>query len=238
MSPRVKFALGLGGVVAVAGGAAWAISSLTDDRKKIGKGGPGRLFCPREGGRVPAPSHLLERGDFVVVQLRSADGAFSEPTWATILDASGDDLVAVISGEQVEEGVRPIATDKHGFRLGHQLVLERDCIWEVFHPTDSLGQILCGPQIDELAKFTGEAFMPVRGGLTVEAGDGARVIVADKASFGNTWWEPLWTRIVNVSATGQILTAIVDEDPKQGERHGLVRGSVLRFNRDCVIGVS
>lgn len=239
LSPRWKFALGAGSIALVAGGAAWAISVLTDDRKKpLDRAKVGSLLCPAQAGKKPAPAASLDRGDFVVVQLQSADKKFSEATWAAVIDAQGDDVVAIISGEQISEGVRPIATDKHGFRLGHRLVLPRECIWEVFRPSENLGQILCGPAILELAAFVGdETLFPVAAGLAVEKGDRVEVIVADKQSFGNTWHEPLWARVINISSTGQVLTAQVDVDPKQSERHGLHRGSILRFNRDCVISV-
>ena len=122
--------------------------------------------------------------------------------------------------------------------LGHRLLLERDCIWEVFQPEPFEGQILCGPQIIELAELLGDAdLFPVAGALTVQPGDPARIIVAQKGTATGAWSEKLWTQIKTISPTGQVITAIVTDEPQQSDRHELVAGSVVLYNRDCIIGV-
>lgn len=234
MRPRVKFALAAGGAAVAIGFGAWAWTELrpTPTKKRHGS-----LLCPGKVGREPAPAETVGRGDFVVVQLQSADGKFHESTWATVLGETGDVVAVVLAGEQIAEGIRPLATDKHGFRLGDRLTVARDCIWELFRPTAFRGQILCGPRITELGEAIGEEMVPVAAGLTVQRGDRARVLVASKTAQGTAWHEKIWTRIATISPSGQVITAVVDEDPQKTERHKLTRGSVIRFNRDCVIGV-
>lgn len=236
LSPRVKFALAVGGGAAVAGAGVWVWTALTKDKPK----GPRRdpILCPAAVGRDAAPTASVKRGDFVVIQLQSPDGSYHESTWATVIGKTAEELAVVITGEQLPEGVRPLATDKHGIRLGHRMLLKRDCVWEVFRPVKVGGQILCGPQVAELAKFLeDEDLGVVAGGLIIEQGDRARIIVGSKESFGNAWNEELWTRVVTISPTGQVITARVDDDPELTKRHGLTRGSIVRYNRDCVIGV-
>jgi hypothetical protein len=220
----------------IAGGLVWASSEWS--KRHVGltprKGG---LLCPRHVGRAPADTSGLGRGDFVVLQLQSADGSFSESTWATIVSKTGGHLVAVLSGEQIPEGVRPLHTARHGFRLGEHLVLDEGCVWDVFKPAEFEGRILCGPQVIDLGNFLGEDIFPVAGGLIVDRNDRARIVVGSKESFGNAWHEFLWTRIATISPSGQVITALVEDDPELSSRHGLVRGSVVRFNRDCIIGV-
>ncbi|MCH9637754.1 MAG: hypothetical protein K0U16_07405 [Gammaproteobacteria bacterium] len=235
LSPRVKFALALGGTVVAVGGGVLLWKHL--QRPKPPPEFPA-LLCPKHVGREAAPSASLTPGDFVVVQLQSPDGTFSEATWATVVGIADPQLVVVLSGEQIPEGVRPLNTEKHGFRLGQRLILDRDCVWEVFRPAEFTGQIMCGPQIRELAKvLEDETLFPVRGGLIVQQGDRAQILVASQEAQGTSWNERLWTRIINVSPSGQIITAKVEGEPELTERHELSPGSVVRFNRDCVIGV-
>lgn len=177
----------------------------------------------------------------MIVQLQSADKSFRQSTWATILAKTPDTLVAVLSGEQIEEGVRPLATDQHGFRLGEKLLVPRECVWEVFRPTPmgdktTGGKIFCGPEIIELAAFLkDEALFPIAKGLTIQPGDEAQVVVGSRASY-KAWHERVWTRVVTISPNGQVLTARVDDDPEHTDNHNLVRGSIVRYNRDCIIG--
>lgn len=235
LSPRVRFALVAGGAAAIAGGGVWLWTTL---RPKPSLPDAPALLCPRHVGKAAAPSASVEPGDFVVVELQSPDGKFHESTWATVAAVAGNALVVILTGEQIPEGIRPLRTKQHGFRLGHKMILERDCIWEVFRPAEMTGQILCGPQILELAKFLeDDTLFPVASGLTVQQGDRAKIMVGSIESFGNAWNESLWTRIVTISPSGQVVTAKIQDEPELTERHGLVEGSIVRYNRDCVIGV-
>ena len=231
--PRIKFALLAGGVATAIGLGVWGWVALHGKPKKR----RGSFLCPAAVGREPASSETASPGDFIVVQLQSHDAKFHESTWATVSGEMGGVLAVVLSGEQIEEGIRPLATNKHGFRLGDRLTIDRDCIWELFRPEAFDGDIFCGPQIQELGGVVGEDLFPVAGGLTVQRGDRAQILVASKEAQGTAWHETIWTRIATISPSGQVITAMVDEDPEQTERHKLTRGSVVRFNRDCVIGV-
>lgn len=235
LRPRVKFAIAAGAAAVIAGGSVWAWIATRPEKTPPG---PGTLLCPGHVGREPAPAASVGRGDFVVVELQSPGGDFHESTWATIIAEAGNTLVGVLSGEQIPEGIRPLQTDKHGFRLGHRMIFERDCIWEVFRPERHGGQILCGPQVLELAEVIGDgSLFPVEGGLTAQSGDRAQIIVAEKGQATAAWFEKIWTRIVTISPSGQVLTAIVSDEPGRSDRHKLTAGSVVRYNRDCIIGV-
>jgi len=237
LHPVLKLALIASGAATVAGLGVWGILALREGATPPPPPLPGRLLCPREAGREPAPATSVGRGDFIVIQLQSGDKKFSESTWASVVAGAGGDVIVLLTGEQIAEGVRPLSTDKHGFRLGQPLVVPRDCIWEVFRPVKLTGQILCGPQLDELGEFLKEEIYPIEAGLTVEPGDRAQIIVASNEAQGTAWHERLLTRIVTISRSGQVLTARVEGIPTQTDKHGLSSGSVVRFNRDCIVGV-
>ena len=239
LRPNVRFALIAGTAAAIAGGVGlWMWSATRPQPAAIP--GSGSLLCPTDVGKDPVLAKIA-RGDFVIVQLQSPDGDYSESTWATVLSKTGDTIVAVISGEQIPEGVRSLATDKHGFRLGDRIFIEHTCVWEVFHPGDlGEGEIFCGPQVTDLAEFLeDENLYPIARGKTVQPGDRAQILVASKMARGTAWHERLWTQIVRISRRGQVITAQIDQDPdpELSLLHTLVRGSVVRYNRDCVIGV-
>lgn len=233
-----KVAIVAASTAAIAGLSTWAYLTHADKKLPPEPPKPGRLMCPGDVGRDPAPAEGVGRGDFIVVALISGDGKFFENTWASVLATTPDNLFVALTGEQIAEGVRPIATDKHGFHLGEQLIVPRNCVFEVFKPVEVDGQILCGPQIVELGTFLQDPDLkPIAAGLTVEVGNRSEIIVASKESFGNAWFERLWTRIVTISKSGQVITATVDDTPEKTDDHGLIRGTVVRYNRDCVIGV-
>lgn len=237
-----KLALIAVGSAAVAGTTVWAILSYADrPKKKPELPKPGRVLCPADVGRDPPAAVSVGRGDFVAVALQSGDGSFVETTWASVLAGAGPDIVVALTGEQVAEGVKPLSTERHGFSLGTRLLISRECVWEVFRPSEIEGQILCGPQVTELATFLGDdadGMAVVPAGLIVNAGDRVEIVVASKEALGTAWFERLWTRVVTMSRSGQVLTAMVVEQPEKTDNHGLSMGSVVRFNRDCVIGVA
>ncbi len=234
---NVRFALIAGTAAVIAGGVGMWIWNATGP-KPPALPGSGALLCPGDVGKDPVLAKVT-RGDYVVVQLRSADGEYSESTWATVLSKTGDTIAAVLSGEQIPAGIRALATDKHGFRLGDPVFIKANCIWEVFHPVDlGEGQILCGPKITDLAKYLDdENLYPIERGNKVRRGDRAQILVASKAIQGTAWNERLWTQVIGISRRGQVITALIEDDPTLTEQHTLVRGSVVRYNRDCVIGV-
>ena len=231
LAPRVKFAIAAGATTLAAGGIIWWATTRPD------KNPHGRLLCPGQVGRQPLPPGSATKGDFAVVQLQSGDGKFTESTWASIVGRSGNSFVAVLTGEQIPAGIKHLHTDKHGYRLGHRMILDPACIWEVFRPKDHEGHVLCGPQITDLASFLGDdTLYPIEAGQDVNKGDRAQIVIGSDESFGNAWFEKLWTKITKVSKSGQVITAKVQKAPERAE-HGLKRGSVLKYNRDCIIGV-
>jgi hypothetical protein len=197
----------------------------------------GRILCPGDLGKIPASSAALVVGDFVVVQLASGDGKFHESTWAVVTSIGATTVVARISGEQLQTGIRPLQTKKHGFRVGNEILLSKDCIWDVYRPVTFSGQILCGPDLAALDTIEKPPLRALPAALTLDIGDRAQIVVASSEAAGTAWHEKLWTRVVSMSPTAQVVSALVDEEPTQNDKHALVKGSLLRFNRDCIVKV-
>jgi hypothetical protein len=197
----------------------------------------GRVLCPAEIGRVPSRT-ALSVGDFVVVHLISEDEKFSESTWASVRSIGENTLVVRIAGEQTDTGIRPLQTRKHGFRIGNDLLIDRDCVWDVFRPVEFDGQILCGPQLAALDSIEKIPLRALPAALTLNLADRVQIVVASKEAQGTAWYEKIWTRVVALSPTSQVIMALVDEEPEHNDKHALAKGSLLRFNRDCVVKVS
>lgn len=198
----------------------------------------GHLVCPLDTGHVPADTASLDVGDFVVLRIASADDSFAEMTWAMVLTIApdGSRLQVRLSGEQTESGLRPLETAKHRYRIGQKILVDRQCVFDVYRPPTFHGQVLCGPQLAALDDSEDPDLRAAAEALGIGRGARARIVVASTEANGTAWHEVLWTTITNTSPTGQVLTGVVDEDPKLLE-HGLRRGSTLHFNRDCVVQV-
>lgn len=215
----LEVALAIGSATLVGGAVAWGIAHWLSSRRE------GAILCP--------PTEIntlsLAPGDFIVVQLGTKDGKPIEITWATVQSLTDTQIVARLTGEHVDEGPKPLATDRHGFELGDTIVVARTCVWEVFAPVSFPGRVVCGPDLETFGAS------PMPQAATLGIGDSAKVVLADLES-ASPWTEQLWTRVVSISSTGQIVTAQVDEEPTVAA-HGLRIGALLRFNRDCVIDI-
>lgn len=226
------------GIGALAGSASAAyIGRRLYQHYRSGKPKAGRIQCPSEVGRSAADASDVEPGDHVVVSLVSGDGSFSESTWVSVVEHYPTHIVGRISGEMTDAGIRALSTDKHGFRLGHTVEIPMDCVWEVFIQTSFSGHILCGPQVTGLAEYLKDpGLYPVAGGLTVERGDMAEVMIASDEAQGTAWHERLVTVVTSVSDAGSVITARVTGAPSKTSAHGLTVGDSIRFNRDCIVG--
>jgi len=200
----------------------------------------GHIVCPSDTGRIPASTAGLSAGDFVVLRVASADDSFAEMTWAVVLTISpdGTQIQVRLAGEHTETGLKPLDTARHRFRIGQKLLVPSNCVFDVYRPPSFAGQILCGPGLAALDESEDPDLRPSPEALGIGRGNRARIVVASTEAQGTAWHEVLWTTITATSPTGQILTGVVDEDPKQSTQHGLRRGSTLHFNRDCVVEVA
>lgn len=200
----------------------------------------GHIVCPADIGRIPASTAGLDKGDFVVLRVASADDSFAEMTWAMVLTLSPDGtrLQVRLAGEQTETGLKPLDTAKHRFRIGQTMLVDAACIFDVYRPASFSGQVLCGPALAALDESEDPDLRPAPEALGIGRGNRARIVVASTEAQGTAWHEVLWTTITSTSPTGQVLTGVVDEDPKLATQHGLRRGSTLHFNRDCVVEVA
>lgn len=202
---------------------------------------PGSVLCPQDVGKLPANTSSLSKGDFIIIELISADKKFVEPTWAQVLSISpdSDHLYVQITGELTNQGLRPIETDKHKFFLGQKIVIDRSCVFDVLHAASTFtGQVVCGPGFLALKDSSGDPLFSPVDTSAVKNGDFVQVIVASPEAQGTAWHESVWVILTEVSPTKQILKGIVSEDPSLTPQHGLVKYSELEFTRDCVIGVT
>lgn len=235
----VRATLVVGGTLLVVAsvGYLWARSRRDSAETEVPHG---HVVCPATVGRVPVSTAGLSAGDFVVLRVASADDSFAEMTWGLVLTIApdGSRLQVRLAGEQTETGLRPLETAKHRFRIGQKLLVDADCVFDVYRPATFAGQVLCGPALAVLDESEDPDLRPVPEAVLLGRGNRARIVVGSTEAQGTAWHEVLWTTITDTSPTGQVLTGVVDEDPELATSHGLRRGSTLHFNRDCVVQVS
>lgn len=201
----------------------------------------GFVVCPKDVGKIAPPIAGLSRGDFVIIQLASADGKFVEPTWARVRSFSPtrDKMYVEISGEYTNAGIKPLSSDRHAFYLGEKIVLDKDCIFDVLRVQGKLtGQILCGPSLGVLTGIGGKPLYNLVDTKSVDTSNVVRVVVASEEAQGTAWHEPLWVHVTSISPTQHVIRGLVAETPKLTTKHGLKQYSSVEFGRDCVIGIS
>lgn len=207
-------AIGLGIVV---GGLGWWLF-----RKKPSANAKGKVICPT----IPYPGPLA-LGDFVVVELGSADGSMSEPTWGKVIQRKGASGVVVeLVGETGEDNQPvPLSTDRHGYSIGDRIELQRSCIFDRFRPGQRW-HVLCGPAL------VGTGYTPIAGGQASLLGVDDRAQVVVQGPRGGT--EAIWLTIDHVSVGMQTISGVV-LNPTTVTDHGLGIGDVVQFLRDCVV---
>ncbi len=249
----VAIALGVAGLGLVTYG--FARARKPAKRRRLPKKVPppttkkGAVICPAELGFVPASTTTAEPGDFVALRLADHKGTFTEVVWAMILSihGKGDDpsklpggsasttMQVRLTGTVGTTSVHVPDTPRHGFDIGTKLVLEESCAWEVFH-VNQKGMALCGlfgRQVAEGAIATGVDVLV--------AGEEVRVflapIKAGSMMIPGPGWDvanPVWTRIVDVSPTKNVLRVMLLEEPAPMPGMTLEEGNRLDINRDCV----
>ena len=215
---RTVWIAGAVGGALVLGGLSWWIW------RKLDKGPPkitGEVVCAPNPYTAP-----VHKGDYVVISLGTLDGQWHESTWAEVQAIKGTQLEVLLVGEETTDQLGPkiLATDKHGFKLGDVLTIERRCILDRFRPGHTYN-VVCGPAL-YLAGFNPIA--PDQASL-LGIGDRAQIVIRSAAEQTGA----IWVTIDSVSAGVQTLRGQVNAVPSTDL--GPKPGDVIDFLRDCVV---
>ena len=207
------------------------------------------MVCPAELGKLPAPTKSLKPGDFVAIRLADHAGGFTEVVWATVQSiirkrksklpgAVASAIRIRVTGTVGTSSVATPASEMHGFDIGTKMAIDRNCVWEVFH-TSKRGMALCGLYG---RKVSGQG-TPAAAGAAV-AGDEVLIYLAPVKDgtilVPGPGWDvpnPVWARIVRVSATQSVLRVKILDTPGAMPGMTLERGNVLDVSRDCIYEV-
>jgi len=216
---RVVVGLATGIGLGILGVAAWW---WTTQSGSAPKNMIGHVLCP-----VTPYQGRIVVGDFVVVQLQANDTSMSEPTWALVRRVNGTKIEVQIVGEStaVKDQFKPLATDRHGFRIGDVIEIDVSCVFDRFRP-DQKWNVLCGPSL------TSGPYTPISGERASLLGHGDNALVLIQGAEGSV--EAIWTEVAIVSAGQQTLSGIVIA-PVQYDDNSLLQGDVIEFLRDCVV---
>lgn len=204
-------AIGVGTVVGTL--AWWYLRDTSTPNNK------GQILCPRH----PYDATIRD-GDFVVIELQSRDKLLAEPTWAEVVRVTPWHLTVRIAGEASETTEpKPLATDKHGYKINDIVRIAKTCVYDRFRPGQAW-QVICGPALLP----TGYAPIERSRASLLTSDDRALVIVADR--LGQK--QPLWVSIGNVSSGQQVISGTVIGQP---DLEGVAQGDLLEFLRDCIV---
>lgn len=215
------------GGVAVVGGLWWLAHVLTtpeeEDEKLPAKGRP---VCPVD----PAPTAGIRPGDYLILTLADRALVFREMVWAQVLSRApeGDRFLVRLLGRMGETGPVDLAKKKHGFRIGEQLKVDADCVWDTMHAPDvgGKGQLYCG--------FDGENLLDEPPILVKDLREGDEVKVVVSTIIGSeAHADALWTRVDGISRTGNVVYGTI-VSPIQFPIHGFRQWQEIEFGRDCV----
>jgi hypothetical protein len=222
---KQKIALATSGTAVVAlGGVAWWILRPRP---------LGRLVCP--ASRQVADNDLRP-GSYVVLELGSADGKFTEPTWAKIRKRKllGDNLEVQLVGEINEVGsALPLTTARHGYALDQRLSVDPSCVWDVYRPPSGTAELVCGVALEAIPASLGIPRIPDPDASKLRRDDDAAVVIAAEGRPT----ELLWVRIESSSPGAQSLSGRVLQKTLHADVHGINQGDKLQFVRDCVVDV-
>lgn len=222
-----KFVWWTVGGVAVVGGLFWLAHVLTtpeeEDEKLPAKGRP---ICPV----APAPTAGVRPGDYVILTLTDRAGIFREMVWAQVLsrEPEGDRFYVRLLGRTGETGPVDLAKEKHGYRIGEQVKVDADCVWDVMHAPDvgGKGLLYCG--------FAGAELIddPVISTVGLEVGDEVQVVVSTVIG-SDAHADKLWVKVDGISRTGSVVLGTIFSTV-HFPIHGFRQWQEIEFGRDCV----
>lgn len=225
-----QLAWGTVGVLGIGGGLLWLAHVLTthpeDDVTKLPP--KGRPVCPAS----PAPTGGLRVGDYAILTLADRGGTFQEMVWGQVLSRApeGDRFQVRLLGSTGATGPTDLAKQKHGFRIGEELKVDADCIWDTMHAPDvgGKGRLYCG--------FAGAEIIdePVISTVGLKPGDEVQVLVSTVIG-SQAHADPLWVKVETISRTGSVVHGTI-VSPVHFPMHGFRQWQKIEFGRDCVFG--
>lgn len=218
-------ALALSGVLV---GIARAISKPPPKEENDKLPPKGRPVCPVS----PAPTAGLQVGDYVILTLADRGGVFREMAWAQVMSRApeGDKFLVRLLGTTGPTGPVDLAKKRHGYRIGDEVKIEADCVWDTMHAPDvgGKGQLYCG--------FVGAELVEAEPVSTVGLQTGDEVQIVVSTIIGNqAHAERLWTKVDGISRTGSVVYGTI-LDPVHFPMHGFRRWQQIEFGRDCIFG--
>lgn len=217
------------GAVALGGMTFWLANFLTEKEEDDSKLPPkGRPVCPQS----PAPTAGLRAGDFAILSLANREETFEEMVWSQVLSRSpeGDRFLVRLLGTTGLEGVVDLQKAKHGFRIGDEIKVDANCVWDTMHApeVEGKGQLYCG--------FAGSTLIdePVISTEGLKSGDEVQVVVSTLIG-SETHADKLWVKVDGVSRTGSVVYGTITS-PIHFPMHGFRQWQQIEFGRDCVFG--
>lgn len=212
-------------------GALWWIASVRSqpETSENGKLPPkGRPICPAS----PAPTTGLRVGDYVILTLADRGGVFREMAWGQVMSRApeGDRFLVRLLGTIGATGPTGLAKERHGYRIGDEVKIDADCIWDTMHAPDvgGKGHLYCGFAGTELVDDE-----PVST-IGLQVGDEVQVVVSTIIG-SEAHAERLWTKVDGISRTGSVVYGTI-LDPIHFPMHGFRRWQQIEFGRDCIFG--
>ncbi len=192
----------------------------------------GKLLCP--ASRLVEAEDLKD-GSYVVLELASIDGSFTEPTWGRIVSKKilgGYDVQLV--GELSHTG-DPVAlgTARHGYAIDQRITVDPACMWDVYRPPAGTAELVCGPALALLPEAAGIPKVPDPDANRLRRDDDAAVVIAAEGKP----MELIWLRVESASPGAQSFTGRVLQPTQHDDVHGIKQHDKLEFVRDCVVDV-
>lgn len=230
---RRTMAWGAAGVVFAGGALLLVARALTKDSEEEPKLPPkGHPVCPGAAGTTAAPTAGLRPGDYAILVIADRGNTFQELVWGQVLSRSpdGDEFLVRLLGRTGETGAVDLAKHKHGFRIGNELKIDADCVWDTMHAPDvgGKGQLYCG--------FAGEDLLDEPPIFVKDLLNGDEVKIVVSTIIGShAHADALWTRVDGISRTGNVVYGTI-VSPIQFPMHGFRQWQEIEFGRDCIFG--
>lgn len=244
--PSKKKALAVAvGAVVVGGGLYWGASKIGAARRRAKKKNGLSDTLPVKKGHFITQSDVglptmtwasTKPTDFVLLGIESHDKKFREWAWAEVVAAKPDKekVYVQLRGQLGESSAQPLATNKHGFRIGTRAFVDRNSILDRLrlHPADldEKGKLYCGVFAEEL---TGDE-PAASGQLIVKRGDQVRIAISTKTAPEEHLDEP-WVVVDGVSRTGNVIGGTIIEPLDYTPQHGFKQWDEIEFTHDCIL---
>lgn len=231
--PRARRLLwGAAGLVVVGGGILFWLRREPSQKDSPKIATRGVVVCPAEEGMSAAPSAGLRAGDYMILVVADRRATFQEVVWAQVLSRApdGDTFFVRLLGRMGKTGAVALSKEKHGFRIGSELKVDAECVWDTMRAPDveGKGQLYCG--------FAGEDLLGDPPVFIEDLREGDEVKIAVSTVIGrDAHAEWLWARVDGISRTGNVIYGTIVSEV-QFPIHGFRRWQEIEFGRDCIFG--